>query len=108
LRDFYDKFRHGIRHEDIIDPYSTFECSFEFFPYSDDDGKSVIYEKINSYNYDAPPNGTTNFGFYIQKAALPHIDMETTQSNTLVGTFPIPGSIIKPTSNKFSMEIVNV
>jgi hypothetical protein len=34
--------------------------------------------------------------------------METTQSNTLVGTFPIPGSIIKPTSNKFSMEIVNV
>ena len=108
LRKFYEKFRYSQKDVDVVDPYSTFECDFEFFPNEEEQSKIYLQLIKEVYSTKDDQKDKIDFDFYIQKAALPNIDMETTQSNTLVGTFPIPGQILKPTSNKFSMEIVNV
>lgn len=49
-----------------------------------------------------------NLGIYIQNATLPNIEMEFETVQTQVGNFAIPGKIVKPSSNTFSIEILNM
>lgn len=50
-----------------------------------------------------------NLGIYIQKVALPNVQIESGEDvQTLMGKFPIPGKIVAPSDNTFSMDIINV
>ena len=46
---------------------------------------------------------------YIQKVTLPQIAVDGGQDiTTLFGKFPVPGNIVIPDTNTFTMEVVNV
>lgn len=49
-----------------------------------------------------------SFSIYIQRVTLPQIEVQGSEEvTTLVGKFPVPGNIVVPSSNSFSMDIIN-
>lgn len=50
-----------------------------------------------------------NLGIYIQRIVIPNIQIEGGEDvTTLIGKFPVPGNLVIPDNNTFSMEVVNV
>lgn len=51
---------------------------------------------------------TVNLGIYIQKFNLPNVLVDGGEDvTTLVGKFPVPGNLVQPSDNSFSLEMVN-
>ena len=49
-----------------------------------------------------------NLGIYIQKFSLPNVLVDGGEDvTTLVGKFPVPGNLVQPSDNSFSLEMVN-
>lgn len=50
-----------------------------------------------------------NLGIYIQRVSLPNIQIDGGEDvQSMIGKFPIPGKIVQPSDNTFSMDIINI
>lgn len=88
------------------------ENTFSDLEYDSNVGETVKteYENIETISrYDISKDFFINLGIYIQKVALPNVQIEGGEDvQTLMGKFPIPGKIVAPSDNTFSMDILNV
>jgi hypothetical protein len=77
-----------------------------------EDEEGVVFTKDIEYTVFTERQITdiaVNLGIYIQRVVIPNIQIEGGEDvTTLLGKFPVPGNLVIPDNNTFSMEIVNV
>lgn len=101
---------------DVIDPLTTFDVEFAFYPTKADGGtflanlaEQVFKSGFSNYKFASNSSQLIlNLGFYIQSMTLPQMTMpEAGKVPTLFGEFPVNNLYVKPDNNTFTMSILN-
>lgn len=116
LYDFLQKTSNTIVASDLIDPLTTFDVEFAFYPTNIDGGtflsrlaNDVFQSAIADESFATNSHQLIlNLGFYIQSMTLPQMVMpEAGKVPTLFGEFPVNNLYAKPDNNTFTMSILN-